>query len=109
VYDKEGGNMAGVRNKERTISQDVEGRHAPVLRCMHGMVLSFDEDAGAREYGGSTSRDVKISHRRRIERRISHGSSFPECCSDVTRKRTLYKQEDGCHYSLAMHNSRLYN
>jgi hypothetical protein len=51
VYDKEGENMAGVRNKERRASQDVEERHAPVLRCMHGMALGFDEDAGARKYG----------------------------------------------------------
>lgn len=31
MYDKEGGNMAGVRNKERMTPQDVEEGHAPVL------------------------------------------------------------------------------
>lgn len=41
VYDKEDGNMAGVRNKERMTPQVVEERHAPDLRCMHGMALSF--------------------------------------------------------------------
>ena len=106
---KEGGNMAGVRNKVRTTPQVVEGRHAPVLRCMHGMALGFDEIAGARKYGGSTSRDVQISHRRRIERRISHDLRAPECLSDVGRKRIQYKEEDGCHYSLAGHNARLHN
>ena len=47
----------------------------------------FDENAGARKYGGSTSRDVQISHRRRIERRISLDLCIPEMLSDVTRER----------------------
>ena len=56
--------MAVVKSKERTTPRDVEGRHVPALRCMHGMALGFDEDVGARKCGGSTSRDVQISHRR---------------------------------------------
>ncbi len=71
----------------------MEGGHAPILRCMHGMALGFDEDAGARKYGGSTSRDVQISHRRRIERRISLDLRAPECLSDVRRKRTQYRKK----------------
>lgn len=55
----------------------------------------FDEDAGARIYGGSTSRDVQISHRRRIERRISLGLQVSEYFSKVTRERAKYKGEYG--------------
>ena len=51
----------------------------------------FDEDAGARKYGGSNSRDVQISNRRQIERRISLGLCAPEFLSDVARKRLQYK------------------
>lgn len=85
--------MAVVKSKERTTPRDVEGRHALVLRCMHGMALGFDEIAGARKYGDSTSRDVQISHRRRIERRISLGLYVSECFSEVTRKRVEYNRE----------------
>jgi hypothetical protein len=76
---------------------------------MHGMALGFDEIAGARKHGDSTSRDVQISHRRRIERRISLDFRAPKYLSDIGRERTQYKEEDGCHYLLAVHNARLHN
>jgi hypothetical protein len=31
------------------------------------------------------------------------------CQMSGGRKRTQYKEEDGCHYSLAVHNARLHN